>query len=549
MQGLGRAEYNHGVRGPLLVVVISLASTCQRATPESLSLPPLVRAEPTPAPGPAPLRRLTRRQVEFVVEDVLGVAVPDGVALPDEPVVGGFEGAAEAQAPSELLVSRMQQLAQRVAERVVGDPVTMKRVLGCSSWSNADEQRACLDEFLRGTGRRLLRRPYTPEQARRLRGDVERWTAELGFDAAVHLTLEQLLQSPGFLYRPEPGPALDGFALASRLSLLLWNSAPDDVLLDAAAQGALSTREQVRAQAVRMLGDPRAARAMWSFHRQWLGLERLLLEEHSVRTPQVDAAWTPATQAAALDESRRFVEGVMTSEGTLEALLTSRRAWLDAETARLYGVTTFAPGQETVLDASTRAGVLTRAAFLASTAHRGATSPPIRGNAVNLKLLCRQTAPPPPGIDTTPPQKPAGVARTTRQVFEERTRPTACAGCHHALNALGFGFEHYDAAGGFRGVEDGLPVDATLTLDGTDVDGPVDGALELSARLAKSREVHVCATSMWVRYALGRAPVPSEASWVDALASRFVTSRGDVKALLVDLVSSPSFLALPEATP
>jgi len=155
--------------------------------------------------------------------------------------------------------------------------------------------------------------------------------------------------------------------------------------------------------------------------------------------------------------------------------------------------------------------------------------------------------PPPPGIDTTPPTKPAGQRRTTRELFEERTRPTACAGCHHSRNGLGFGFEHYDAAGQWREKEDGLGIDARGETPA--LEGSFDGALELSSRLASSREVQVCATTMWARYALGRAPVPVEDAWLNAAAERFVQSGGDVKALLLDLVSSPSFLALPTETP
>lgn len=510
---------------------------------------------PFPAPtlvanasaGPSPLRRLTRRQYENVSADVFGFVVPGREVLPDDAIIGGFEGAAEAQTPSELLISRAQRSAEQLATYVVADRARLARVLGCEQWSSDAEQRVCTEALINGLARRLSRRPLSLEEAARLREDVTRWTAAVDFEGAMQLVLERLLQSPAVLYRPET--SADGYALASRLSFLLWESAPDEALLTEAAAGRLSTREQVRAQATRMLNDVKARRAMWNFHRQWLGLERLMLDEHTVRTPEVDAAWTEASQQAALAETQAFVEHVMAEEGTLAALLTSRRAWLDAESARLYGVTTFQPGQGTVLDGAQRAGVLTRVAFLASTSHRGATSPPIRGNALGLKLLCRQPTPPPPGIDTTPPAKPPTGARTTRQLYVERTAQQPCAGCHFSLNALGFGFEHYDAAGKFRAMEDGLPIDATMTASVGDVEGPLDGALELSARLAQSKDVQGCATQMWLRHALGRAPVEAERPWMEAMTARFVASEGDVKGLLLDVVSSPTFLSLPAEAP
>lgn len=524
-----------------MVMAVSLLTACRQGEPIQTLFVPSAPMVVTQSPGPAPLRRLTKHQYENTLRDLFALEVTE--RLPDEPVVGGFEGAAEAQLPSELFVSRAQRSAQQYAEAIAADPARLKQVLHCDDCATPSSQAACLERFFETTALRLFRRPLTDDEQSRFKADVARWTAELDFVAAVQLLLEQVLQAPAFLYRPEPGATLDGYQLATRLSFLLWDSAPDAAALERARTGGLTTRADVRAEATRMLADPRARRTMWSFHRQWLGLERLMLDEHEVRTPEVDPQWTGATQQAAQDETRRFVEGVMADEGTLGALLMSRRAWLDADTARLYGTTVGA----TMLDASQRAGVLTRVAFLASTAHRGATSPPIRGNAINLKLLCRMPTPPPPGIDTSPPTKPAGEQRTTRQLFEERTRPTACAGCHHALNGLGFGFEHYDAAGRFRETEEGLSIDATGQSPA--LEGPFDGAIELSSRLAESREVQLCATTMWARFALGRAPVAVEDAWLNAAAERFVQSGGDVKALLLDLVSSPSFLALPGEAP
>ena len=84
----------------------------------------------------------------------------------------------------------------------------------------------------------------------------------------------------------------------------------------------------------------------------------------------------------------------------------------------------------------------------------------------------------------------------------------------------------------------------------TDVDGPFDGAVELSQRLAASRVVKECAAQQWVRYALGRAPVEVEGPQVRLLTERFIDSGGDVRALLTDIVLSPTFrLRRVEPTP
>ncbi|HTA18358.1 MAG TPA: DUF1588 domain-containing protein, partial [Polyangia bacterium] len=273
------------------------------------------------------------------------------------------------------------------------------------------------------------------------------------------------------------------------------------------------------------------------------GLDRILIGKNAVRTPQVDPAWTAATQASASKETELFVQNTLSGGWTLRDLLTSRRAWVDGEMARVYGIPAPAtPWTEVTLPESQRAGLLTRASYLAGYSHAGATSPPVRGNAIQLRLLCELPISPPPGVDLSQPMVPPGSGpETNRTLFEQRTAPAYCQACHAGLNGFGFGFEEYDAAGHHQTIDDGLPVDATGTIRGTDVDGPFDGAIALSQTLAGSAVVHACATQELVRYALGRAPVDVEAPSVAALAQRFFSSGGDLRALLADIVLTPSF--------
>ncbi len=493
------------------------------------------QAPPASAEAPAPLRRLTNSQYLHSLNDLFGDP-PEGLEdLPADGVLNGFDNATAAQQPSDVRVQRWQRAAQAWGELLTSDAAHLQTVLRCPSWSTSDEQQQCLESFFDGTARLVYRRALSDDERDRFRSRFAVWQAAVDFEGAVQLLLEAMLQAPEFLYRPEL--PFDGRARATRLSMLLWDSCPDDALLRAAEHGQLGSAEELRFRVTRMLADPRAQRTWWNFHRQWLSLDRVMLDEHQVRTPEVDPGWTTATQRAALAETQRFVENTFRDQPTLGALLTSQRAWLDDESARLYDV----PATQSTL--SDRAGVLTRLAFLAGQSHRGATSPPVRGNAIFTHLLCRQPTPPPPGIDTTPPVARSGVM-TNRQAFEQRTSAPACFGCHRGLNGVGFGFEEYSAAGRVQTVDQGLPVDASGTLWGTDVDGPFDGGVELSWRLAQSVQVQRCATTNWVRYALGREPTADEQPWVDATLARFSKSGGDERALVLDLVSSHAVMNL-----
>jgi hypothetical protein len=53
--------------------------------------------------------------------------------------------------------------------------------------------------------------------------------------------------------------------------------------------------------------------------------------------------------------------------------------------------------------------------------------------------------------------------------------------------------------------------------------------------------VHHCATERWIRYALGRAAVDAEGPLVEALAATFLASGGDLRQLLVGIVTAPTF--------
>lgn len=504
--------------------------------------------------GPSPLRRLSNNEYLNALHDLFPAQSPTLPELPADIPVADFDNAAQGQQPSDVRIARYEAIATIYAEGATVDTPAVRALVGCDDWTTPDLANACATKLVDGMGGRLFRRPLDAAEHDRFLANFRTWQAAVDFEGAVRLTLSAMLQSPQFLYRVEPRPAdqppgsvvaVEPYAMASRLSFFLWESVPDQALLDAASRNELATEEQLRAQADRMLQDDRARRLLWSFHRQWLGLDRILLDEHLVRTPTVDAQWSAATPPAALMESRLFVENTLAQGGTLRDLLTSRRAWVNAEMARIYGVPVTgdpAAWTETRLPEGERSGLLTRASFLAGFAHRGATSPPVRGNGVELRLLCQLPVSPPPGVDLSQPMAtPAQGPQTNRMLFEARTRPGMCQACHGSLNGFGFGFENYNAAAHFQTTESGLPIDAKGTIHGTDVDGPFDGAIALSEALSRSEVVHHCATEQLFRYALGRAPDDVELPTITTLAKEFMESGGDERALMKSIVTAPSF--------
>jgi hypothetical protein len=330
--------------------------------------------------------------------------------------------------------------------------------------------------------------------------------------------------------------------MASRLAYFLWQRMPDAALLEAARSDALADLSGIEEQVRRMLGDTRARNAVSDFHRQWLYFDRILNEEHSTRVDGLFPDWTAETQTSAYEELARFTEHtVFDGGGTLADLFLSREAELDESLARIYGVDVSGSGFSSVtLPAEERAGLLTRVGFLAAHAHSANGSPPLRGSYIMQRLFCLEVEPPPPDADTTPPD-PTGSPLTNREQFEERTASPTCGGCHAMLNAFGFGLEHYDAIGAYRTTDNGQPVNAVVELIDTDVDGEVNGGIELSEALARSQQVAACAVSRWYRYARGRGLENEDQCSLDQLNQRFMASGGNIVDLMVDIATSPEF--------
>ena len=99
----------------------------------------------------------------------------------------------------------------------------------------------------------------------------------LDHEGAIREAIVLVLTSPKFSYRVDLVEAgggiqpLSDYDLASRLSYFLWSSMPDKELLQHAAAGDLRKPEVIRAQARRMLQDPRIRALAVEFGGNWLG--------------------------------------------------------------------------------------------------------------------------------------------------------------------------------------------------------------------------------------------------------------------------------------
>jgi hypothetical protein len=511
-------------------------------TPKAGDPPPGSTADPTAA-GVMPLRRLTIREYDNTVRDLLGDATAPGKQFPDDrDETFTFRRADAIAVQDAKLIRGAAEALAAAAARNLG------ALLPCNPAAGED---ACAGQFIPSFGLRAFRRPLSGAETARLMAlyTTGRTTLKLGFADAIGLLIEGMLQAPAFLYHWEApaaaaiqeGPAvrLGHYEIASRLSYFLWGSMPDRELFAAAAAGQLGTAAEVQVQARRLLNDPRARDAVAAFFEEWLAVDTL--DEKAAKDAQVYPEWDAALKAAMAAETRAFVGHVVfEGDGRWTTLLGAPFSFVNQALGRVYGMPDVTGPDLRRMDliGGQRAGFLTQPAFLALTGAADGSHPVRRGKAIYEKLLCRELPPPPANVQ---PARPASAGGTTRERFAEHAGNDCARGCHALFDPLGFAFEHYDGVGKYRTMDNGKPVDASgdVTLDGSSKH--FDDALALTRLMAGSAEVRRCFATQWVRFALARQETAADAASLDTAAAGFASPEATVRDLMAAVATIRSF--------
>ena len=353
--------------------------------------------------------------------------------------------------------------------------------------------------------------------------------------------LEIILQSPQFLYLDlsgelldEDSQAYDDFAVATRLSLFMTDGPPDDLLWQAAVDGQLRSRDQVRSHALRLLEDGRMVGVVQRFHQDWLDLYML---DTATRDPARYPEFSSSLVQSMVQETDLFTgEVVWFGEGTYDALMFGQQSWVDPSLADLYGLGSVSEWERVSLGEE-RPGVLTRPAFLAAHSYSATSSPVRRGAFVLEQLLCEELQPP-PDVNMDLPEQGTSGGNTIRDRLEAHWTDPACAACHTRIDPIGFSFENFGALGEWRDTwEDGTPIDSTGALPDSEGESwsDVHGMLDVLASSERARE---CYAQRWFEYAVGRPARLADACTVTLVQDRFVQSGGDIRGLIADIASS-----------
>jgi hypothetical protein len=492
------------------------------------------------APLPRRIWKLTAEQYSRTVQKLVpGVEDLAGeLAATVAHREGHFLNEAGRQDFSQPHFDLLYEMARRVAVKATRNPAELHPCLG----SGIGDQ-ACVRGFLSGFVTKAFRRPAEPVEIDRL---MALWKSSSDPREALFRTIQAILISTDFLFRTELGSPISTGSLvrltpyerATTLSYFVANGPPDEVLLEVAGKGELETKEQIEAQARRLLRDPAAARGLVLFFGEQLDPAGVLeAAKDSKRFPK----WNENLKVALLEESLRFFEEVLfRGDCRLSTLFTADFSMLNARTAPLYGARavgeTFA---RIPLPAGQRSGLLTQASFLARYASGEETSIVLRGKFVRERILCHEIPPPPPDVVPLPDRREGASMRD--RMIQHATDPR-CRSCHSTMDPIGFAFENYDAVGAYQTVDAGKPVDASGEVTGV-AGGSVRfaNALELGKLLAELPEVQRCMLGRLADYGLGVHGSAEDACRMDAVEKRFVASNGNLHEAVVALVTSDDF--------
>ncbi len=408
---------------------------------------------------------------------------------------------------------------------------------------------------------KAFRRPVDADVRRAYVAKVDdRLKAGDCFETAMRWAYRAALCSPDFLYHVEPAGALDDFALASRLSYFLWNSMPDERLIELAATGKLHTAEVLRAEVERMLADARSQRFVEDFLGQWLKLRQIASTDPDRKLYPEFSAYLQDSMVA---ETRAYFRELIEKNLGAGYLIKSDFAMLNEKLAVHYGIPGVSGSQMrrvTLPPDCPRGGFLTQASILKITANGTTTSPVPRGAFVMDRLLGQPPDPPPANVAAIEPD--VRGAKSIRDQLEKHRSEMVCASCHAKMDPPGFAMESFDVIGGFRtryrSIGDGDPaprgaIDPFIGISfklGPAVDASselTDGRrfkdiLEFQSLLATdSQRLLRNLTEQFAIYGTGRDILFGDRDQIAAIVAGTQKDGGGIRTLIHQLVQSPFF--------
>lgn len=498
------------------------------------SMPPTGYDPKTLDPGWVPVHRLTNGEYNNSVGDLLGTALRPADFFQAQTGSGFDNNAGPLTGITSANATAYFDAAKALVDDLLKNPAAKAKLLTCMPAAAGDT--ACAQTIIESFGRQAFRRPLEASETQQFVGRYTEALTKLGKDhaSAIGHVLRIMLTSAPFLYWIEIDPnlqaaaaekrPLNGYELASRLSLALWSSLPDRALLDLAANGSLTDAATLSEEVDRLLDDPKGPRFVQTFFNQWLHVNNL--GSHQV-DDKLFPAWNEALRTAMFADAKDF----------FSTFVYGSRPWSEFLTAPLKA----SAGLEAIYSADppgARKGFLGLPAFLTAESVPTRTAPTFRGKVVLESVMCTTITVPPNLVIPDLDQANAGMTDSPniRKKLQQHRAAPDCAACHNILDPIGFGLESFDAIGKFRtAYANGDPVDSS----GVFLEKPFSNLEQLIPILATDERFAACPSEKILSFALRRVVRTEDKPYLDQVTSDWKS--GTVRDLVKRLVLSDAF--------
>jgi len=401
----------------------------------------------------------------------------------------------------------------------------------------------------------VLRRSPAEKEMESLMALLKKVDAELGVPRGLQAAYAAIILQPETLFRFE-GTGRSGDSnlvslsrreLATSLSYALTDLPLEGNMLRAFENEKMPVRNIIRAEAHRLFEDekrPYAKNRLLQFFQEYFDYQKA----EDVFKDQIKGHkhWAPAL---VYDLDALVMHTLEKDKQVFKTLLTTPEYLIFVNSHRDHGnplVYNLPPDWKPTpkpvrFPKDQRMGVLTHPAWLVAHSGNFDNDPIRRGLWIRYKLLGSSVPDVPINVDAKLPDEPTWTLRKRMHV----TRKDECFKCHSKMNPLGLPFELYDHYGRFRFNELDKPVDITSRIVNTgvaEVDGEVKTPFELIERLANSKHCEQVFVRYVFRFFMGRNETLGDAKTLQEAHKAYVDSDGSMKALVVSLLSSDSFI-------
>ncbi|MFN7841685.1 MAG: DUF1592 domain-containing protein, partial [Pirellula sp.] len=293
-------------------------------------------------------------------------------------------------------------------------------------------------QILQDFASRAFRRPITNDESQRL---LDTWrdafNRSIDFQQSIAETLALVLTSPQFLFHIEQsqGPELEDlndWELASKLSYFLWNTMPDEHLLQLASKGQL--RHSLDSEVDRMIADPRFRQFANEFSSQWLSLDKFAVVETDAKR---FSKLTRDVKTELSKEPGRFIEYLIRNNLSAKNLVRSDFILANEVVASYYGCGDKLESGFEFVPIEHRdermGGVLTHAAVLAGLSDGREANPVKRGAWFARRIIAEPPDDPPPNV----PKLEDLTNLTLRHRLDQHRNVKGCLKCHMGIDPWG----------------------------------------------------------------------------------------------------------------